>query len=56
MIWHEIVCDDCHTVLDGFSGTENYNAKLKKLAKAAGWRVQRNGTAYCPDCQKKLKP
>ncbi|SET61138.1 Uncharacterised protein [Lacrimispora sphenoides] len=33
MLWHEIVCDECSTVLDGFSGTGNYNLRIKKIAK-----------------------
>lgn len=53
MLWHEIVCDECCTVLDGFSGTGNYNTRLKKIAKDQGWVVKKNGYARCPGCKDK---
>jgi hypothetical protein len=53
MLWHEIVCDECCIVLDGFSGTSNYNSKLKKMAKNLGWFVKKNGYALCPECKDK---
>lgn len=55
MLWHEIVCDSCSMVLDGFAGTKNYNSRLKGMAKLHGWSVKKDGTAMCPECQKKMK-
>ncbi|EXG87778.1 hypothetical protein K413DRAFT_4677 [Clostridium sp. ASBs410] len=53
MLWHEIVCDEYCTVLDGFSGTGNHNTRLKKIAKDQGWVVKNNGYARCPECKDK---
>ena len=54
MIWHEIICDKCFDVLPGFSGVRPCNARLKKIAKKAGWKIHRDGTAYCEECAKKI--
>lgn len=55
MLWHEIVCDGCSETIGGFAGTKNYNKMLKDLAIAYGWTVKKDGTAYCTECQKRIK-